>query len=148
MKKHVAQSLARNRDENPVLGIAQQRLGLKFSKIEIEKKYKGSSTYTLNSRFKLFIRIFRAIPKSYSKFATWIGIAGMGCFILAFIWFMACGFFSNDSLPGESLLVPIIILVSGIGIFLLSIVTKLLVNRKNSIYEFSEVVIKDSYDIS
>ena len=41
MKWHVAMALASVKDQDPVLGVAQQKLGLKFAKVEIIKEYKG-----------------------------------------------------------------------------------------------------------
>lgn len=147
MKRHVAMALASIEDKDPILGVAQQKLGLKFSKVEIIKEYKGFTNYTSRKRFKLFLKLLSLGSDFYTRVTSFVGNLGLVASILSLIWFVAYRLFSTEPLPGYASLGLIISIIGGTSIFLLSVVIKILIYALNASIGLPSVVIKESHVI-
>jgi putative glycosyltransferase len=146
MKKHVALQLQGNREDYPVLGMAQQRLGLSTKKVAIQKSYKGSTEYTFYKRVRLFIQILSNAPDIYRRIAFFLGLIGISVSIFSSFWLLFSRITTPNILPGFTSVMLLITLFGGILTFLSSLIVTLLMKLIGNSIGGSGVVLKSQYE--
>ena len=146
MRAHVALELKKNKEENPILGVAQQRLGLLTSKIVIEKLHKGTSQYTLRRKFRLFIQILVSSSEFHSRLALLLGFTGVSFSAFCVFWLLYNRIANSGILPGYSSIAVLITFFSGVLIFLASLIFRSLMKIINSYSGDSGTIIRSKYN--
>lgn len=126
MHGYVALQLGKNREDYPVLGVAQQRLGFVTTRFAIKKTFKGKTQYTLRKRIKLFVQILAGASELHSRLAFLLGILGISFSLICGIWLLYYRINNSNALPGYTSITLLISFFSGILIFLTSLIFRLL----------------------
>jgi putative glycosyltransferase len=142
MRGHVALQLRRNKEEYPVLGLAQQRLGLVTTRFAIKKTFKGKTEYTFRKKIKLFVQILASASDLHTRLALFLGILGISFSLICGIWLLYYRINNPNALAGYTSIALLISFYSGILIFLTSLISRLLMKLIKSNSGETGVVIR------
>jgi putative glycosyltransferase len=133
---------------NPVLGLIHSDLGFKTEYLPILKTSKGSTTYSLKKRVKLFLKFFVYDHHALARLGVFFGFLGMLFSIISGVYFVAYRIFSPFPLPGYasmgllvSFLVGLLMLIQALTILVISQIYRQIIHIKPVILpprEFSD----------
>ena len=126
MQRHVAQQLKKNTEINPVLGLAQQRLGLNTTKMLIQKSSKGTSEYTFSKKAKVFFQMLGGVSDLHSRLALFLAITGFSFSMFCGAWLLYNRINTPNVIASYTSTALLITFFLGIIIFLTSLNFRLL----------------------
>lgn len=140
LKPAVVTEISKVSLSNPILGLIHSDLGFKTEYLPMLKTSKGSTTYTLKKRIKLFLNFFIYDHHALARLGVFFGFLGMLFSIASIVYFVAYRILSPSPLPGYasmglmvSFLVGLLILIQAVTIFVISQIYRQITHVKPAI---------------